>query len=55
MNVWRSTVGDHQWTDKDAWDHRKFADRVADIIHNDYEDIRRVAVIRIKSLKEKQA
>lgn len=54
MNVWRALDCDDQWTDK-VWYDREFEDGVASIVHRDIDDVRRVAVIRIKSLKEPAA
>lgn len=58
MNVWRSTdpcIYNMQWTDGDNWWHREGVDDIARAVERDNDDIRRVAVIRIKSIKEKQA
>lgn len=57
MNVWRSTSGDHQWTDGEGGlGDRDFVDTVARIIAKDSHvtGIHRMAVLRVR-LKEQPA
>lgn len=50
MNVWRSRVTDHQWTDAQCFD-RELADMIAVDVHHNHGNIRRVGVLRVR-LKE---